>query len=310
MPGHPMPNRPVHLIGVPLDLGAGRRGVDMGPSAVRISGLAERLRRLRYAVNDSGDITTPGLETRSPGSERKRYIDEIAEVCGRVYAAVLGSLDQGALPLVLGGDHSLAAGSVAAAADHARHRGQPLGLLWLDAHGDMNTPETSPNGNVHGMPLAALVGLQPEELAGIRGGVMPAIEPGRTVLIGVRSLDEMEKDRIRQSGVHVFTMQDIDRDGIANVADRALAIVGRDGAALHVSIDVDACDPSIAPGVGTPVHAGLTYREAHLLMEVIAGAGRLASLDLVEINPILDVRNQTAELGTSLVLSALGKRIL
>ena len=305
-----MPGRPVHLIGVPLDLGAGRRGVDMGPSAVRISGLGERLRHLGHRVVDHGDIPTPGPETRGPGSERKRYITEIADVCGRLYAAVLDSLEHGALPLVLGGDHSLAAGSVAAAADRARQHGRPLGVLWLDAHGDMNTPETSASGNVHGMSLAALVGSQPEELARIRGGAMPAVEPGRTVLVGVRSLDEMEKGLIRQSGVHVFTMQDIDRDGIANVADRALAILGRDGAALHVSLDVDVCDPAIAPGVGTPVNGGLTYREAHLMMEVVAKTKRLTSLDLVEINPILDVRNRTAELGTELVLSALGKQII
>ncbi len=282
----------------------------MGPSAVRISGLGERLSRLGHRVVDHGDIQTPNPETHGPGSERKRYIDDIADVCGRLHAAVLDSLAQGALPLILGGDHSLAAGSIAAAADHARRRGHPLGVLWLDAHGDMNTPETSASGNVHGMPLAALLGSQPEELVRIRGGSMPAIEPGRTVLVGVRSLDEMEKDLIRRSGVHVFTMQDIDRDGIASVADRALAILGRDGAALHVSLDVDVCDPTIAPGVGTPVNGGLTYREAHLLMEVVAGAGRLMSLDLVEINPILDVRNRTAELGTELVLSALGKQIL
>ena len=298
------------MIGVPLDLGAGRRGVDMGPSAVRIGGLTDRLRRLGHRVVDHGDIPTPGPETGSLGSERKRYIGEIAKVCGRLYSAVLDSLDQGALPLVLGGDHSLGAGSVAAAADHARQHGRPLGLLWLDAHGDMNTPETSASGNVHGMPLAALVGSQPEELARIRGGVMPAVEPERTVLVGVRSLDEMEKGLIRRSGVHVFTMQDIDRDGIASVADRAMTILGRDGAALHVSLDVDVCDPAIAPGVGTPVNGGLTYREAHLVMEVVAAGGRLMSLDLVEINPIFDVHNRTAELGTELVLSALGKQIL
>ena len=305
-----MPGRPVHLIGVPLDLGAGRRGVDMGPSGVRISGLGDRLRNLGHRVVDHGDIPTPGPETRDPGSERKRYIDDIAEACRRVYSAVMDSLEQEALPLILGGDHSLGAGSVAAAADHARRRGQPLGVLWLDAHGDMNTPETSASGNVHGMPLAALLGSRPEELTSIRNGPMPAIEYARTVLVGVRSLDEMEKDLVRRSGAHVFTMQDIDRDGIASVADRALAILGRDGAALHVSLDVDVCDPTIAPGVGTPVNGGLTYREAHLMMEAVAGAGRLKSLDLVEINPILDVRNRTAELGTELVLSALGKQIL
>ena len=306
----PTLGRPVHLIGVPLDLGAGRRGVDMGPSAVRITGLGERLRRLGRPVVDRGDIPTPGPETRDPGSERKRYIDDIAKACSRLYSTVMDSLEQEALPLILGGDHSLGAGSVAAAADHARRRGQPLGVLWLDAHADMNTPETSASGNVHGMPLAALLGSQPEELASIRNGTMPAVEFVRTVLVGVRSLDETEKDLVRRSGVHVFTMQDIDRDGIASVADRALAILGRDGAALHVSLDVDVCDPAIAPGVGTPVNGGLTYREAHLMMEVVAGGGRLMSLDLVEINPILDVRNRTAELGTELVLSALGKQIL
>lgn len=302
-------DRSIHLIGVPLDLGAGRRGVDMGPSAVRISGLAERLGRLGHRVVDHGDIPAPGPETCGPGSEHKRYIREIAEVCRSVHTAVLDSLAQEALPIVLGGDHSLGVGSVAAAADHARAGGRALGVLWLDAHADMNTPETSTSGNVHGMPLAALTGGEPAELAAI-GGTVPAVEPDRVVLMGVRSLDEREKDLVRESGVHVFTMQDIDRDGIAPVADRAMAILERDGAALHVSVDMDACDPAIAPGVGTPVRGGLTYREAHLLMEVVAAGGRLASLDLVEINPILDVHNQTTELGTGLVLSALGKRIL
>ena len=305
-----MPGRPVHLIGVPLDLGAGRRGVDMGPSAVRISGLGTRLADLGHRVIDRGDIPTPGPETRDPGSARKRYVNDIAEVCSRLHSTVIDSLEQDALPLILGGDHSLSAGSVAAAADHARRRGRPLGVLWLDAHGDMNTPETSASGNVHGMPLSALLGSQPEELAHIRGGTMPAIDRERIVLVGVRRLDEREKDLIGRAGVHVFTMQDIDRDGIASVAARALAILGRDGAALHVSLDVDVCDPGIAPGVGTPVNGGLTYREAHLMMEAVAGTGSLRSLDLVEINPILDVRNQTAELGTELVLSALGKQIL
>ena len=304
-----MSGRSVHLIGVPLDLGAGRRGVDMGPSALRISGLGERLRRLGHAVVDHGDLLTPGPETRAAGSDRKRYIDEIAEVCERLRAAALASLEQGALPLVLGGDHSLGVGSVAATAAFARRRDQPLGLLWLDAHGDMNTPGTSASGNVHGMPLAALVGPEPRELARI-GGRAPVVEPARTVLVGVRSLDEPEKALVRQSGVHVFTMQDIDREGIAAVASRAMDLLTQNGAALHVSFDVDVCDPGIAPGVGTPVRGGLSYREAHLVMEVIAATGRLASLDLVEINPILDVHNQTAELGTELVLSALGKQIL
>jgi arginase len=304
-----MPDRSIHLIGVPLDLGAGRRGVDMGPSAVRISGLAERLERLGCRVVDHGDLDAPGPETRGHGSPHKRYIDEIARICRRVYAAVSESLAQDAVPVVIGGDHSLAAGSVAAAADHARARGRRLGVLWLDAHGDMNTPETSTSGNVHGMPLAALTGAEPAELAAI-GGAQPVVDPDRVALVGVRSLDEREKNRVRASGVHVFTMQDVDRHGMATVAEQAMAVLGRDGAALHLSIDVDACDPSIAPGVGTPVRGGLTWREAHLLMEVVAAGGRLTSLDLVEINPILDVHNQTAELGAGLVLSALGQRIL
>ena len=304
-----MPNPLIHLLGVPLDLGAGRRGVDMGPSAIRISGLGDRIARLGYEVVDHGDLATPDQETRTEGPERKRYIEDIAEVCSNVHEAVLASFEEGALPVVLGGDHSVAAGSVSAAAAYAARQGQPMGLLWLDAHGDMNTPDTSTSGNVHGMTLAALLGPEPAELAGI-GGPDPVIDPERTVLLGVRKLDELEKALVRRSGVQAFTMKDIDRDGIASVAQRALEIVGGGKAGIHVSLDLDVCDPTIAPGVGTPVRGGLSYREAHLIMEVIADTDRLSSLDLVEINPVLDVRNMTAELGTELALSALGKRIL
>jgi arginase len=300
----------VHLIGVPLDLGGGRRGVDMGPSAFRIAGLSERLAALGYAVADRGDLVAPIRETQEPQHEHKKFISAIAHVCERVYGTALESLMEGAFPIVLGGDHSLGAGSVAASADWARTtRRSPIGLLWIDAHGDMNTPETSPSGNVHGMPLAAILGQEPAELAGI-GRFKPKARHEHTVLIGVRNLDQREKDLVRESQVHVFTMKDIDRQGMAAVAEQALELAGAGTAGIHVSFDMDVCDPSIAPGVGTPVKGGLNYREAHLLMEMIADSGRLVALDLVEVNPTLDVRNATAQLGTELALSALGKKIL
>jgi arginase len=302
--------RPVHIIGVPLDLGAGRRGVDMGPSAFRIAGLADRIAGLSCPVIDRGDVSSPIPETQEPGDARKKYIGAIGRVCDELYAAAHRSLAEGALPLVLGGDHSVAAGSVAAAAGWARQAKQlPIGLIWIDAHGDMNTPDTSPSGNVHGMPLAALLGPEPRELSGI-GGWSPKVVPAHTVLVGVRNLDEREKAAVRQSGVHVFTMKEIDRQGIASVAEHAVKLAGTGTAGVHVSFDLDACDPSIAPGVGTPVRGGLEYREAHMLMEIVADSGLLVSLDMTEVNPSLDLRNTTADLGTELVLSALGKKIL
>lgn len=299
----------IHLLGVPLDLGGGRRGVDMGPSAIRIAGLGERLAALGCTVSDRGDLAVPTPETRDAGDPQKRYIREIARVCHRLYAQVSTSLGAGALPIVLGGDHSLAVGSVAATADAATARGQRVGLIWVDAHGDMNTPATTSSGNVHGMPLAALLGPEPTELARI-GQPGPKVQPEHTVLIGIRNLDDLEKQRIRDSGVHVFTMNDIDRHGMAAITERALAAAttGTDG--IHVSFDLDVCDPSIAPGVGTPVKGGLNYREAHLLMELVADTGALRALDLVEVNPILDVQNQTAVLATELALSAIGMRII
>jgi len=300
----------VHLIGVPLDLGAGRRGVDMGPSALRIAGLSERLSALGYSVIDRGDVAAPIPETQPPEHENKKYIAEIAQVCQHVYKSARESLMDNAMPIVLGGDHSLAAGSVAASSDWARTtRRSPIGLIWVDAHGDMNTPETSLSGNVHGMPLAAILGQEPAELASI-GRFKPKVRHEHTVLIGVRNLDQREKDLVHESGVHVFTMKDIDRKGIAAIAEQALELAGSDTAGIHVSFDLDVCDPSIAPGVGTPVKGGLNYREAHLLMEIISDSGRLTSLDLVEVNPTLDVRNATAQLGMELALSALGKKIL
>jgi arginase len=299
----------VHIIGVPLDLGAGRRGVDMGPSACRIAGIDEKIARLGYRVVDKGDVMAPIQETRDHGDPRKKYMREIAAVCDDLCRATRASLADGALPVVLGGDHSIAAGSVAAAAQHARAEGLPLSLIWVDAHGDMNTPASTGSGNVHGMPLAAILGPEPAELSALCP-FSPMVPPARTILIGIRTLDDDERQIVRQSGVHVFTMKDIDRHGMAAIADRALAIACADGARLHVSFDVDSCDPAVAPGVGTPVAGGLDYREAHLLMELVADTRQLASLDLVEVNPILDVRNSTAVLGTELALSALGLEIL
>ena len=300
---------PVHIIGVPLDLGGNRRGVDMGPSAFRIAGLGDKIAQLGHAVADKGDLPSAIPEMQHHGDPRKKFIAEIARVCDQVYQTARASLEEGAIPLVLGGDHSLAAGSVAASAAYARRQHLPIGLLWIDAHGDMNTPASSPSGNVHGMPLAALLGPEPGELSRI-GGFSPTVLPETTVLIGVRNLDEREKDLVRDSGVHVFTMKDIDRLGVAAVADQALRIVTAGTAGIHVSWDLDVCDPSIAPGVGTPVKGGLNYREAHLLMELVAETGQLRALDLVEVNPTLDLRNTTAELGTELALSALGMNIL
>jgi arginase len=301
--------RTVHLIGAPLDLGGNRRGTDMGPSAFRIAGLAEHITALGITVVDKGDIATPIPEIRGPGDPRKRYVKEIARVCQKLYQTSLASLTDGALPLVLGGDHSLGAGSVAASSAYARRNGMPIGLIWVDAHGDMNSPATSESGNVHGMALAALLGGEPVELGRLHGDG-PAIAPAHTVLVGIRNLDEVEKKIVKSSKVHVFTMKDVDRLGITEVMERALAIAGRGTAGIHVSFDLDVCDPLIAPGVGTPVKGGLDYREAHVVMEMAAESGVLIALDLVEVNPTLDLRNTTADLGVELALSALGKQIL
>jgi arginase len=301
--------RPVHIIGVSLDLGGNRRGVDMGPSAFRIAGIGERLAALGVPIVDEGDVVAPIPETKALGDPSKKYIREIARVCEKLYKTSLAALENGGFPLVLGGDHSLASGSVAATADFLRREQKPLGLIWVDAHGDMNTPSSSTSGNVHGMPLASLLGPEPAELSRL-GGFSPKVLPEHTVLIGIRNLDEREKEIVRESRVHVFTMKDIDRNGIATVTEQAIALAGAGTGGLHVSFDLDACDPSIAPGVGTPVKGGLDYREAHMLMEVVADSGLLRALDLVEVNPILDDRNTTAILGSELASSALGQKII
>ena len=301
--------KPVHIIGVPLDLGGARRGVDMGPSAFRIAGLGEQIAALGRQVIDKGNLPAPIAETQDSVDNQKKYIRQIATVCRQLFDTCLDSLDDNALPLVLGGDHSLAAGSVAASAAWVRRTtSKPLGVIWVDAHGDMNTPQTTTSGNVHGMPLAALLGQDPQELATI--AAPPAVLPEHTVLVGIRNLDEEEKDQIRAAGVHVFTMKDIDRDGIATIAERALALASAGTGGIHVSFDLDVCDPTFAPGVGTPVKGGFNYRESHMIMELVADSRRLVALDLVEVNPTLDIRNTTAEFATELALSALGKRIL
>jgi arginase len=299
----------VHIIGVPLDLGGNRRGTDMGPSAFRIAGLGEQLARLGLRVIDKGDVPSPIPEKKGAGDPHKRYVKEIARVCQRLFQTSLASFSEGAMPIALGGDHSLGTGSVAAAAAHLRKSGQPLGLIWVDAHGDMNNPGSSESGNVHGMPLAALLGSEPAELAHFAGDG-PAVLPKHTVLVGIRNLDETEKQIVRASKVHVFTMKEVDRLGIAQVMERAIAIATKGTGGFHVSYDLDACDPTVAPGVGTPVKGGLSYREAHVVMEMVAESGKMTSFDLVEVNPTLDIRNTTAELGTELALSALGKSIL
>ena len=299
----------IHLIGVSLDLGGNRRGVDMGPSAFRIAGLAERLTSLGITIIDEGDVVAPIPEVKSFGDPTKKYIREITKVCERLYKTSLAALEKNGLPLVVGGDHSLAAGSVAATAEFVKRENKPLGLIWVDAHGDINTPTSSDSGNVHGMPLASLLGPEPAELSRI-GGFSPKVSPEHTVLIGIRNLDTREKEILRASGAHVFTMKEIDRSGIASIVEQALAIAGNGTAGLHVSFDLDVCDPAIAPGVGTPVKGGLNYREAHMVMEMIADSGLMRALDLVEVNPILDDRNTTAILATELASSAFGQKIL
>lgn len=301
-------SKKVALIGVPLDLGANRRGVDMGPSALRMTGLAERIRGLGYDVVDTGDVDVPLPEECEVGDPRKKYAEAIAKVCEDVCARVDAALRDGRLPVTLGGDHSLAMGSIAGVARFYRERHERLGLLWFDAHGDMNTPESTNSGNVHGMPLAHVLGMGDERLASI-GGFRPKLHYANTCLIGVRDLDEREKKLIAESGVYVFTMKDIDRHGVSHVLEEAIERASRGTAGIHVSFDIDAIDPSVALGVGTPKKGGLTYREAHLCLEMVADARLLTSFDMVEINPILDVRNSTAELGSELILSALGKQI-
>ncbi len=301
--------RSIEVIGFPMDLGAGRRGVDMGPTAFRIAGLVDRLERLGFDVKDAGDIDIPIPEVLKVGDPQARYLPEIVKACKRLATRVAKAMSLSRMPLVLGGDHSSAIGTIAGVASHFRSLDQETGVVWIDAHGDVNTPETTPSGNIHGMPLATSLGFGLPDLVDI-GGFSPKLKPGHVALVGIRDLDQGERDLIGESGIAVFTMKEVDRLGIARVMEEAIAIASRASGGLHVSFDMDVLDPSAAPGVGTPVRGGLSYREAHLAMEIVADSRRLTSLEIVEANPILDVKNTTAELGTELVLSALGKRIL
>jgi arginase len=305
-----LPTRRIRVIGVPLDMGASRRGVDMGPSAVRVAGLEARLEALGHRVTDGGNIRVEIAETQAAGDDKARYLKQIAETCNRTAEAVLKTLEEGMTPLVLGGDHSLAAGSISGVAHFYRRQEQKIGVLWIDAHSDINTPETSRSGNVHGMPLAALLGLGPEELGNLFG-YAPKISPENTVLIGVRDIDAAERENIRRAGVsEVYTMRDIDERGMRAVMEEALRAAGRGTAGYHVSLDMDWIDPEDAPGVGTPVRGGATYREAHLAMEILADHGRLLSFEIVEVNPVIDEHNRTADLAVELACSAFGKKIL
>jgi len=293
------------VIGVPMDLGAGRRGVDVGPSAIRYARLHEELSALGYEVEDVGDVEVPVVETlKTNGGEPGglHYLEAIRDACGEL-AARLADLDEDRFPIVLGGDHSISIGSVSGLARRGR-----TGLIWVDAHADFNTPETSPSGNIHGMPLAALVGLGDGRLTGI-GGPGPKVRPQDVVLVGVRSVDPGERELLREAGVVVYTMKEIDRMGVPTVAANVISqMQGLER--VHLSFDADVLDPEVAPGVGTPVPGGLSYREAHLLMELLADAGIVTSLDLVEVNPILDERNRTARIVVELAASLLGKKIL
>jgi arginase len=296
--------RPLALIGAPLDLGAGRRGVDMGPSAIRYAGLAERLAELGYETTDWGNVESPVAEASDAGDPHARFLDQIKATCERVARLVVRALEDDHLPLVLGGDHSVALGTLGGL---ARHHGRPGGVLWIDAHGDVNLPETSPSGNVHGMVLAAAMGLAGERFAS-DAWPLPAVDPARVALVATRELDPAERDLLHELDVLVFTMTDVDRLGVEHAVRESLERIGGDGF-VHVSIDLDAIDPEVAPGVGTPVRGGLSYREAHLALELVAESGLAGSFDLVEVNPILDRENTTGRLAVELAASALGATI-
>jgi arginase len=299
----------IAIVGAPLDLGAGRRGVDMGPSAIRVARLNARLAALGYDVHDLGNVAVEQPENRPFGDERARYLNEITVTCTRLARMVEKAMADGAVPLVLGGDHSAAVGTIAGVSRHHRRRKERIGVIWMDAHADMNTPETSPSGNVHGMPLACCIGRGPEPLSNIYG-YSPKVDPRNVVLVGIRDLDQLEQQHVRESGVTAFTMREIDERGMQAVMVDAMRIAGDGTAGFHISLDMDGVDPREAPGVGTPVRGGITYREAHLAMEMVGDSRRMISMEVVEVNPVLDEANRTAELAVELALSAMGKKIL
>jgi arginase len=302
-------SKKIRVIGVPLDLGQSRRGVDMGPSAVRVAGLEARLEDLGHVVEDAGNIAVAIPEQKKTGDPHAKYLKEITATCTKEADLVVKTLEAGKVPLVLGGDHSVGAGTVSGVAEFYRRQNQKIGLIWIDAHTDINTPDSSPSGNVHGMPLGALMGLGPTDLGNIYG-FSPKVAPENCVLVGVRDIDAIEKENVRRAGIGVFTMRDIDERGMRNVMEDALKLAGKGTAGYHVSLDMDWVDPEDAPGVGTPVRGGATYREAHLAMEIIADHGRMLSFEIVEVNPVIDEHNRTADLAVELALSAFGKKIL
>lgn len=300
----------VAVIGVPMDLGGRRRGTDMGPSAIRYAGLADALARLGHQVRDLGNVPVAIRDTRQEGETKAKYLAEILKVCEELGQRVEGAVRDGYLPIVLGGDHSIAIGSVGGLVRAHRERGQGMGIIWLDAHGDFNTPETTPSGSIHGMPLGAITGHGHPDLVGCCGGA-PKVKEERAALVGVRDLDPGERLALQESRLSVFTMREVDEQGIAPVMRKAVEVASDHGRLpLHVTLDIDVIDPTFAPGVGTPCAGGLTYREAHLAMEVLAESGRVACLELTEVNPIMDDGNRTALLAVELAASCLGKTIL
>ena len=302
-------DKTVRIIGVPMDLGASRRGTDIGPSAMRIAGLGKAIRKMGYKLAREEDIPVPAMETRSPEDAKARFKPQILSVCTELAGRVKELMDASEFPLVIGGDHSIAMGTVAGASAHFRARGEEMGLIWFDAHGDMNIPGVSPSGNIHGMRLAHLLGRGDPDLAGILG-FSPKLNPDKVVLIGIRDIDAGERKIINESGIHVFTMRDIDEHGMAKVARKTLEIVTSGTAGFHISFDVDGCDPSVIPGSGTLVPGGVRYREAHLLLEYCADSRQLTSMEVVELNPFVDQGNISAERTLRLITSALGKSIL
>jgi len=299
----------ISIVGVPMDLGVDRRGVDMGPSALRYADLNERLQALGHEVHDMGDLDVIIPETRHFGDPKAKYLKEIADACTQLANLVLQIRQEGRTPLVLGGDHSIAVGTVSGVSECFRRSGTKIGLIWFDAHADFNTPDISPSGNVHGMPMAAIMGYGPVELTHIFG-FSPKILPEHAVQIGIREVDPQERELVKKSGIRVFTMKEIDRRGIGAVMDEAVSIVSRNTDGFAVTLDADFLDPYESPGVATPVRGGADYREAHLAMEMIADTKKMVSFEITEINPILDVHNKTAHFGMELILSAFGKQIL
>ena len=299
----------IHIINVPLDLGASRRGTDAGPSAFRIAGLSAGLKRLGYTISAETDISVPAMETRNPKNPSARFKGEILTVCRELAETTKAVMDAGEIPLVIGGAHSIAMGTVSGLAAHFRPKQEKLGMIWFDAHGDMNLPDSSPSGNIHGMPLSHLIGMGDKDLSSILG-MHPAVDVENVVLLGIRDIDRIEREIINKSGITAFTMREIDEIGMGKVTRKALEIVNNGTAGFHISFDLDGCDPEVIPGTGTAVPGGVSYREAHLFLEECAAHGGMTSMEVVELNPFLDHRNVSAERAVTLIQSAFGRSIL